>query len=305
MCFGLLGAYTWVLYRVFMSNPYFSLLALAVYRVIYITTRDQPWRYESPWLRGLSVWAIPQWYFGGLKMYANPSTALSGPLIFASFPHGMMSASTVFRHMAHGKQQRNMDNVTVSPWFFRIPLLRELVMLAGGIPHDNRIIKGALADNRRVLVSPEGVMGIVAGQSQKLDMHLHENTTTYRRRDGIFHLAKLLDVPVVVLYTHNEHAVTCGTTVFNKLQRWLIHKAGLCSPCFFLGPIPAVVTIYSSPPIMPSEISITAFKDEIYRSLCGLVVVHTSPKNLSANMINWLKHMQTSHFGGQQKKKRG
>lgn len=248
---------------------------------------------DNPLLRRLPFWRVFQLYFGGMEVHLEED--LPPRALVLSFPHGMMSSTTIFRHMLHGRKERHVDACTASKYFFMVPFLRDIAVAFGAVPHrDNTILK-LLNDNKRVLVSPEGVMGVVAGQRKKLDMHLGDNCRDHRRQDGIMHYAFKHDIPVVMAFNHNEDRVGYGMSAMTSIQRKIVRNFGLCLPCTFWGPFPVPITIYMSRVVYPSAYkTVEEFKCELYRILAKQIDAHTTREDRTKNMNRWVEEQLTS-----------
>lgn len=267
-----------------------AVLLGVLYAHWFAITSVAPWEWEWPWFRELPLWGLAQRYF---HVSATGSTEVGPPQgegeLFASYPHGMMSANTIVCGMLYGRRQRWVDHVTVSPWFGRVPLLREACLAAGAMPATRYNIEGALCAGKRVLISPEGVMGIVAGQSRKLDMHLGDNCATYRRNDGFLHLAYRMDVPVRPVFVANEHRTVWGVETFARVQRWMVARTGLCAPNFFLGPFRVPLRAHEGASQVPRYArSVDAFKERFYHELAFLLARHAELSDCSANVKRWI-----------------
>ena len=190
LCFGMLVLLPYYLYSVFLPADYFYLV-FCVHLVLlglYLLWRPK----HNPRFRKLPLWSyFLDHYFGfslegpGAHLLAKQTADPSKTFVFAAHPHGLYACYSSFFLL--NPSLLHVRGATTSLQMY-IPLVKELVCMAGAIPANRGDILSTLACGESVFLTPGGLREI---------LHRQE---TYKKHHGFLRVAKGANVPVVPIY---------------------------------------------------------------------------------------------------------
>ncbi len=135
----------------------------------------------------------------------NHIESLNKPAIYGFHPHGLASITrTLFcSNQATQLYQTQLKDAyhAAHSLLFKVPILRELLLLGGAIPVSESYIRHYLSKGHSITITPGGAREMKYTQDK-----YHKNGETYYLipRKGIARIAEDMNIPMIPIYTEGE-----------------------------------------------------------------------------------------------------
>ena len=160
------------------------------------------------------------------------------PRIFAVHPHGLTAVTLACLGLMHGPDPALPDTrnlrTCVANILFRIPIIREWVLLCGCIEASPAAMAAALARHRDLLVAPGGMLEQAMTHYGRVDI--------VWTRFGFCNMALEYRASIVPIYAFGENDTYWS---YNVLPEWRLSnyaRFGYAFPYVFIGPFPSTVS---------------------------------------------------------------
>lgn len=213
---------------------WFPALCLMMYLPLYFNGAPATGRRCNPAVGALGIW---RWIW--LNIFQLPLSesrwrkedfSEDGQYIFGSHPHGVMSVHHIGTMMCPAVCVKGKAFADLSPMrkrrdlaaavLFRIPLLRELSLLAGAVDADRKVAS-------RMLKKGLSVGVLVGGEQEQLLSQRGEHLAYVKARKGHIKLALRHGVPLVPCYCFGETDLYWQSKLLFGLRRWLVKRLGI------------------------------------------------------------------------------
>ncbi len=130
---------------------------------------------------------------------------LSSPAIFGFHPHGLTSLTRAFFCVNQTTEiyQKHLNNAyhAAHSLLFKVPILREFLLLGGAIPVSESYIRHYLSKGNSITITPGG-----AREMKYTHDKYHKAGETYHiiPRKGIVKIAQSMNIPMIPIYTDGE-----------------------------------------------------------------------------------------------------
>jgi len=282
----------YLLYRailVHFSWLFIGLLAVAYVIFVAYTAKHHGELASDTFRRsGVIDWLRRYFDFG---IYKEQRLIPSGPMIYASYPHGFLPLSLLLGYGLHGNLPRVADRVVISPHFFKFPIIRELCLFGGAIAAGKRELARQLHRNRSVILAPEGALGVRAARNYSLNIDALEIGRAPGEHD-ILQVAWDLNVPVTPVFNIGEqHVFWVGHYLFRDLREYMIRRFSYCFPLLGIGPFPAKISSIIGVPINPrldDNDTLDKFHRRFAVALAKIIREHTGSDEVSTKLGEWV-----------------
>ena len=228
----------------FILHPYISILFWLLYAVTYFNRPEKTGRWSQDWLRGLSFWKrLSSCEMAHPKMLAEHPQARK--LLFLVAPNTTL-IPMFWSFGLHGHQElKELDVVfTVPRVLLYIPILRDVLMMAGAVEDDLDTVKRLLSKGRAVCMCTGGLGGYLLEEQlpdESVVMAMPDELAEYCVEYAVY-------VSVVIFMGENGRYRAKRHPRLLQLQQVMYREVGYpFMLTFMLHPEVPVTTVLASP----------------------------------------------------------
>lgn len=167
-----------------------------------------------------------------IKYVNKDSINFNRRYLYIFIPHGLITFSQIIHSLDPKSPLQDLKiSNAVHSYCFRIPIIREIALLIGGIPVDKYYINKYLTTNSSVSITVGGMREISYALDNNKDDRLF-----IKNRKGFIKIAKQNSVEIVPIYCWNEQQFLTyqNWIIFDILNKLLSKLFGRCIEFHFL-----------------------------------------------------------------------
>jgi hypothetical protein len=242
-----------------------ALMYLSTYRGRPSLTGSRSW---PAFRRSALLWGSMERYFDGKIIPQGELQESAGPYIFGFHPHGIYPMTCFWA--THGQQFRSAYpgltvDVCAASIMFHAPILREIIMWAGGREVSGSALRYALKSKRSVMLIPGGQREMRHSKSSK------QSITMVTRHRGFIRMAMEHGTPLVPVLSIGETMLLENIDA-PRMQAYTLRTVGVGFPIWPYGrwysPMPnahPVLVVYGHPiPVEKLDKPSNAQLDEVH-----------------------------------------